>query len=322
MTPKERILKAIRHEEPDRVPLNVWLYRDDVAVKIVERYGSVDAFFDEFGIDMYTIFAPLPTVIAPEDCVDRKRPLRPDELDKVEFNDPTDDALYEPVRQAVRKYGIEKQRAVFCQIGAVFEGTSGYVGIESHLLGMATHREELARFYRRLAEWLCVQAEKVISLGIDVLHISDDWGQNDRMLFSPRDWWDLVYPNDKMIVDVGKRLGVPVSLHSDGYITDVLDGVVKMGVDVLHPVQESAGMDQATVKERYGDRLTIYGGLDITHFLPFADEQNLVLHVKNRMDKLKPGGGFIFCTAHSVQPEVTLDRLELAYRTALEHGKY
>ena len=36
----------------------------------------------------------------------------------------------------------------------------------------------------------------------------------------------------------------------------------------------------------------------------------------------KPGGGFIFNTEHTVQPDTSLDRVELAYRTALEHAWY
>ena len=322
MTSKERILKAIRHEEPDRVPLNVWLYNEEVAEPIAARYGSVDAFFDRFGIDMYTVFAPLPSVLKPEECTGGKRLVRAEELDSVVFNDPADDGLYDGVREAVQKYGVEQQRAVFCQIGAVFETASNLLGIEGHLLGLGMYRDAFGRFYRRLAEWFTIQAEKVCPLGIDVLHLSDDWGQNNRLLFSPRDWWELVYPNDKMIVDVGKRAGLPVSMHSDGDIGAVLDGVVEMGIDILHPVQESAGMDQVKVKQQYGDKLTIYGGLDITHKLPFAPEDELVAHVKDRMEKLKPGGGFIFCTAHTVQPEVTLERVELAYRAALEYGRY
>lgn len=320
MTSKERILKAIRHEEADRVPLNIWLYREDVAAKVAERYGSVDAFFDQFGIDMFTVFAPMPTVVGREDH--EKRPLTAEELDTVELNDPLDDSLYDEVRAAVKKYGEEKNRAVFCQIGAVFETTDNMMGIEEHLMNMALYRDECERFYRRLAEWYAIQAEKVIACGIDVLHLSDDWGQNNRMLFSPKDWWELIFPNDKMIVDVGKRLGVPVSMHSDGYIMDIMDGVVEMGIDILHPIQSSAGMDQDLIKAKYGDKLTLYGGLDITHVLPWGTEEELVAHVRDRMEALKPGGGFIFCTAHNVQPEVTLDRVELAYRTALEAGRY
>jgi hypothetical protein len=125
LTPKERILKAIRHEEPGRVPLNIWLYREDYSKLVADKYGSVEAFFDEYGID--------------------------------------------------------------------------------------------------------------------VLHLSDDWGQNNRMLFSPECWWEFVFPHDKAIVDVGKRAGVPVSLHSCGYMMDVVGGCVDLGLDVLNPIQTSAG---------------------------------------------------------------------------------
>ena len=316
MTSKERVLKAIKHEEPDRVPLNIWFYTQEYCDIVSAKYGSVDAFYDEFGIDMYTVFAP-----SPGEGIERKR-YTLDEALAVKLPDPCRDSIYDGVREAVEHYGARKRRAVFCQVGAVFESTNGFLGMQDHLIEMATEPARISDFYKKLSEWFQAQAEMVIGCGIDVLHLSDDWGQNNRMLFSPKKWWELVFPHDKAIVDVGKRAGVPVSLHSCGYFTDVLDGCVEMGLDVLNPIQPSAGMDPYQVKRDFGDRLCIYGALDVREVLPNYTGEKLEAEVKSLMDGLKPGGGFIFCTAHSVGTDVALESVENAYRWALRYGDY
>lgn len=316
MTGRERVLKAIRHEEPDRVPLNVWFYYQAFNDKVIEKYGSLDAWYDEFGIDMFTVFAPgarLGKTDFPRDL---------DGLLAWKMPNPEDDSIYDGVRAAVEFYGGKKRRAVFCQIGAVFESTNGFLGMAEQLAEMALNPDKIGAWYAKLADWYAAQALKVIECGADVVHMSDDWGQNGKMIFSPEMWWNLVFPADKVIVDAIKSKGVPASLHSCGYFADVLDGCVEMGLDVLNPFQTSAGMDPWAAKKRLGRDICIYGGLDVRHVLPRAPLPELQAEVRRLMDGLKRGGGYIFCTAHSVQDDITLDRLEQAYRWAEEYGRY
>ena len=95
-----------------------------------------------------------------------------------------------------------------------------------------------------------------------------------------------------------------------------------MGIDVVHPIQVSAGMDPEKIKREFGDRLALYGTLDITHTLPSGTLAEIEREVKNRMDTLKPGGGFIFCSTHTIQPDTPLEKVEYAYDVAFEHGWY
>jgi uroporphyrinogen decarboxylase len=142
------------------------------------------------------------------------------------------------------------------------------------------------------------------------------------MLFSPKQWWSLVYPNDKLIAAAIKRRGKPVAMHNDGNIWQIMDGIVALGVDVLHPIQTSAGMDLRAVKQQYGDRLTINGGLDITRVLSDTTDEELVAIIRDYMNVLKPRGGFIVNTEHFVPETILLTRIELAYRTAFQSGRY
>jgi uroporphyrinogen decarboxylase len=116
------------------------------------------------------------------------------------------------------------------------------------------------------------------------------------------------------VVDHAHRIGLFVNLHSDGYIMQILDDLVDIGYDSMHPVQESSGMDPQTVKERYGDQITIYGSLDVIDGLLAYDGPALEEYITRRFAIYAPGGGFIYNTGHFVQPDIPPQRLLNAYR--------
>ncbi len=306
-------MAAIEHREGDRVPLNLWNYRpEDMIPQAIERYGSVEGWYERFQLDMHTTFLARAELVG----LELGERLTLSNLDRADLGE-IPEAGFEHIK-AETEYHHSKDRAVFCQIQGVHEGLAGYLGIENTLLLQAMDPPKFKEWIGKLADMGVEQAKLAAKAGADVIHVSDDWGANKAMMFSPSDWWEYIFPEEKRIVDEIKRQGKPASLHSCGYFTPVLEGVIKMGFDVAHPIQESAGMDPYQVKRDYGDKLCIYGGLDIRYTLPRAPEEELVERVKRAMLELKPGGGFIFCTAHTVQPDTTWERIELAYDTALK----
>jgi uroporphyrinogen decarboxylase len=138
------------------------------------------------------------------------------------------------------------------------------------------------------------------------------------MLFSPRMWRRMIAPYAARVVKRIRERGVPVNLHSDGYILNIMDDIVDMGYSSLHPVQESAGMDPGLVKREYGDKLVIYGSLDVVDGLLAYDGEALDNYITQRFEIYAPGGGFIFNTGHFVQPDIPPQRLIRAYKLANE----
>lgn len=335
MTSRERVFEAMAHREPDRVPLYLWVFRQPgVTQEIEARHGSVEAFCDLLNLDVCQTF-PSKGLVA-------QRPAHPDavtvdtpygrgahgnemsleEALEVRFTDPDDGAIYTRIREEVAHHKGRKGRAIFLQTPGVFEASNGLIGLETNMAEMLIRPDLVRSLYEKIARWNFRYIENAVAIGVDVIHVSDDWGMNGAMLFSPKTWWELVYPAEKLTTDFARRMGVPLSLHCDGYLMDVLDGVVDLGFSVLHPVQASAGMDQLRVKREYGDRLTIYGGLDVRTTLGRGDPDGVRAEVHRLMRELKPGGGYLFCTSHMAQPGTPVEEVEMAYRVALEEGWY
>jgi uroporphyrinogen decarboxylase len=318
MLSRERVFATIRHREPDRVPLYCWLFGLSQTPEIEARFGSVRAFYDALHLDMVQSFPA-------KGLIDRDalpRPVTPEAALDTPFIDPGDDAIYAPVRDDISYHKGQKGRAVFVQTPGVFEASTGILGFQNALLSLAEKPALMGKLFEKIGRWSARYVDRCVDLGVDVIHVSDDWGSNRSLLFSPETWWETVFPAERIITRQAARRGVMLSLHSDGYVWDVLDGVVELGFQVVHPVQESAGMQPAEFKERYGGRLALYGGLDVRTTLGHGDRERVESEIRRNMRVLKPGGGFIFCTSHTPMAHCTLDEIMFAYGLAYDLSGY
>lgn len=109
--------------------------------------------------------------------------------------------------------------------------------------------------------------------------------------------------------------------HSCGAISTFLDDFVEMGVDIINPVQLSAtGMDAKMLKSKYGDKLTFWGGgIDTQHMLPNGTPEEIKAQVKERLNILAPGGGYIFNTIHNIQGNIKVENIVATFDAAKEY---
>ena len=333
MTSRERVLQCFRSEQPDRVPLNVFAgWNPEVRTLVDQHHGSVDAFNDRFHIDVVT-------GVLPRFPFGKEETLHGDQnLDRYLAEAPIDPAspeitgthyetkLFLNVEEAEGYHRQEK--AVFAHVWGVFELSQflfekqGMPGTQDALMNMIAEPEKTRQLYLKLAEWSAACMEQAILAGVDVIELSDDWGQQNTMMFSPRMWWDMIYPATKIILDRAQQHDVPVLLHSDGNISLVLDGIKKLGFSGLHPVQESSGMSFEETRSALGPEVCIMGGLDTITALPVMKPEEVRLEVDRIFRALKGSGPYIFAGSHMFQSDAPLPVIEAAYEAAYERAAY
>lgn len=314
MNSKERIRATFLHQPTDRTPIDCWLYQKQFVERLEADYGPRDKFLDEFNIDVFVGFVPWPNQLG--------RRVEVTELAQVDLGDPrdpkwlthahwNDDFAGLNVHDAVAAQG--DRRAILAHTWGMVEGTSSFLGIENCWRNLAEHPNLMMAWFDRYADWLCGLVDSLHAAGIDALTLSDDWGSNQTMLFSPRMWRRMIKPYAARVVQHARARGLPVNLHSDGYIWDIVDDLIEMGYTSHHPVQESAGMNPTQIKEKYHGRLVIYGSLDVIDGLLKYDGPALDDYIRRRFEIYAPGGGFIFNSGHFVQPDIPPARLVRAY---------
>ncbi len=318
MNSRERVLATIQHRPADRMPVYGWTSAN-LEQPICEAFGSIDAFEDHYEFDLVHLFGgPYPH---PRDVI---RPVEgpgpsslPQEYLDVPLKDPNNQNAYRGLVDLISHHKGKRGRFVYVQTPGIFECLNDVFGIENHLLYLALYPDALQQVYRRQAEWNRVFAMNCIDLGVDMVHVSDDWGGQNGLLFSPRTWWKLIYPNHQVTCQAVLARGVPVSLHSDGNVNPVIDGIIKLGYQVVHPWQESAGMSLANFRAQYSAYFTVMGGLDVQTTIGFGKIDFLKTEIE-RVISMFADGGLIFCTSHFVQDHCTIAELVTAYDLVYE----
>jgi hypothetical protein len=156
---------------------------------------------------------------------------------------------------------------------------------------------------------------------IDAIIISGtDFGTQRGPFASPKLFRNLWKPFYKRMNDwVHANTKWKTFYHSCGSVAALLDDFVEMGVDILNPVQCSAvGMDAATLKAKYGDKLVFWGGgVDTQKTLPFGKQEDVRREVRERVEIFSKGGGFVFNTIHNIQAQTPVENLVAMYEEVL-----
>ena len=160
---------------------------------------------------------------------------------------------------------------------------------------------------------------------VDVIMIGDDLAGQDGPLFSPQFYKTVVKPRQKALVQHIRSLTkAKIWYHTCGGCTPYIPELIDNGVDILNPVQTSAaGMDPATLKKVFGNKITLWGGgIDSQHILPFVSPEEIRRQVRDILQIFKPGGGYVFNNIHNIQAGVPASNIVALYDAAYEFGFY
>ncbi len=152
-----------------------------------------------------------------------------------------------------------------------------------------------------------------------------DFGTQRGLFMSPKTYRALYKPFQKRLNDwVHEHTSWKTFMHSCGSVMALIPDFIEAGFDILNPVQWTADdMDPATLKARFGDRVTFWGGgVDTQNTLPFGTPDQVRDQVRERIKTFGPGGGFVFNTIHNVQPQVPVENVLAMYETLRECRDY
>lgn len=311
MTSKELVLKTMKGENPGKTPIYGWVV-SELKQPITQAFGSVANFEDTYEFDMAHVFGgPSPFKNCLSSFRQQNIEITPEILLDLDFDDIDSEHDYEDVKQSLAHH---RQRDRFCymQTFGIFEALNDVFGIENHLLYMALYPEELMEVYQKMADWNVKNVHHLIDLGVDGIHVSDDWGSQKSLMFSPDMLREMIVPHHKRIVSECKKRGVLASLHSDGCIAPALDSIVEIGYDFIHPWQENCSMPYSLYLDKYQDKFGILGGVCVQSTLGFGNMERLESEIRRVFSLLK-GKRWACCTTHFVESTCSMDELTFAF---------
>lgn len=155
--------------------------------------------------------------------------------------------------------------------------------------------------------------------GCDIVQLGDDIGMQSTTMMSVELWRTWLKPRLKQVIDAGRAVkpDLLVFYHSCGYVIPFLDELIEIGVDILNPVQPES-MDFAEVHQLTGDRLSYWGTIGTQQVLPFGTADEVRAVVERNLRICGAQGGILVCPTHMVEPEVPWENL-VAMRDAAQN---
>ncbi len=351
MTPRERFLTALSAGVPDRVPIFEHLFSRKL---LQEQLGYLTVLYDgeaqvklaaKLGIDC--IWTPINGFCGIEDIPHKENEIYKDEWEVTYKKNgwPIIAQIDTPIksRKDWERYKMPevntpgRLKIVNDAVNANESGLAVVVGLLGPFtmmtwylmdfsdLSMAlfTDPELVHEIVDAFIDWNLKGAKLAYDTGgVDVFQISDDWGGSNGLLISPEHFREFfMKPFQKLVRDL-KGLGVPVIMHNDGQIWDVLDDLVATGISGFHPVEKAAGMDLKIVKERYKGRLCPIGNVNNKTTMVTGTPEEVMAEVKECIEIAGPLGGYILSTDHSLHDDIPSENIYALIEAVKKYGNY
>jgi uroporphyrinogen decarboxylase len=178
----------------------------------------------------------------------------------------------------------------------------------------------------KIADWVIAWYEGYINkIGkyIDVFWIADDWGCQSGPIISPEYFRKEIVPRFKKIISFVKtKTDAKCCYHSCGSVYWCLEDMIKMGVDIVQPLQANArDNDIARVKKEFGKKLSFHGGTN-NQGVFHKNIHAMSIDTLKRIRVLSPGGGYIFSSGHNIQPNMPPENILRLFELCRVFGRY
>ena len=195
-------------------------------------------------------------------------------------------------------------------------------GIEQILVDIMINQEIAETIFKRITDFYIEYTRRTLQAAdgnIDIFFTGDDFGTQEN-LFMPIDIWrKMLRGGFKRFIDLGHEFGCKVAHHTCGTVLPLIPDFIECGLDILNPLQpEVIGMDHAKINAEFGDKISFHGAISIQQTMPYGSPEDVRNEVKDRMESIAPGGGFIFCTAHNIQVDTPLENIEALFKAYKE----
>ncbi len=312
MNAKERVLRTLEFQKPDRVPRQLWTlpwahmhYQADIdriLRDFPEDFATAPAFYrdpprvtgdptmpgdftDEWGCTFHNIHEGIIGEI--------KEPL----IGGEEYEDL--DKLVPPVGELSLDIDqvnawCREHRDSFIVPGYCarpFERMQFLRGTEQFFYDLALRPDGLYEALNRVHSHQVKVLELWAKTDVDALFYMDDWGAQISLLIKPETWVELFKPMYKDYIDIAHAAGKKIFMHSDGFTLAIIPHLIELGLDAMNTQIFCIGLDKL---EQFKGQITFWGEMDRQHLLAGeatpADVEAAVHRVK---DALWQDGGCI-----------------------------
>lgn len=205
-----------------------------------------------------------------------------------------------------------------------FEVPSIFFGgnMENFFLNIAMKPELVQEAFNLYTNVNIAVARIMIDEGVNAIMPGGDFSDSNGPMISPESIQKIFLPGMKKLSEYCHQRGVKVMSHNCGNNWKIMDILIEAGYECWQSIaSKTADMDLKKLKEKYGDKIAFWGGINIETLYNGTPEENME-DVLYALRHAAPGGGFILGTSNSVCFGSKYDNYMAALETLRKYGDY
>ncbi len=229
----------------------------------------------------------------------------PSRVDDFDWPDPTKYIDSEECRRVVES--VPAGRAVLGVIwSAHFQDACAAFGMENAFMQMMQAPDMFRAVIDKIADFYLTANEIFYEATRGKLHavlIGNDFGCQTGLMLSPELIRQFAFPGTRQLVGQARNYGVKVIHHSCGSVRDIIEDMIDIGVDAVHPIQAlAAGMEPRGLKRDFGDRMSFCGGVDAQNLMVNGTPDQIRATVKE-LKEIFPTGLIVSPSHEAILPD-------------------
>lgn len=335
MNSRERVMSALALKQPDRVPFMDFV---DNAIKhqimgpgdideaeLARKIGMDAIGFVDYALPTFTkghkpgTDGPKTAGLSGEvEFIGEGLIRTQDDLSKIVLPDPYEESYYDTAKRFMDRYH-DKDLAIYAGLRPFGMFNTIYsMPMMDFAFALRDNLKLINTMMDMFTEWNLVVIEKIQSLGIDFIVGYNDMAWKKGPLVSPQTFREVFLPKMKIVADAIK---VPWAFHSDGDLTLVMEDLLSLGMNAMNPFEPPC-MNLKEAKQKWGDRVCLWGNIDLVNTLPYGTVEEVEAEVKQRIQDAGHGGGYICATANSITYFCKLENVFAMTAAVRKHGIY
>lgn len=204
-----------------------------------------------------------------------------------------------------------------------FEMARRQLGDEVFLMGLIDDPEWMLDVSNTMTTLVLRDFELLMERGIepDGMWIYGDMAYRRGTMCGPDMYREMIWPDHKRMADWAHQRGLPLIFHTDGDVNAVVEHYIDAGFDCLQPLEAKANMDVRKLAPKYGDRLALFGNIDIM-VMATNDLEKVEAEVLGKLEAGMATRGYVYHSDHSVPPSVSWETYEFVIDLIDRHGNY
>lgn len=240
------------------------------------------------------------------------------EIDAYPFPDPYAEGRWDNAVKTIEKFG--KTHGIVADLETTLFETAWYLmGLEKFLTDLLIEADYVNPLLDRIQQVHTYYGEKMIRLGADLLWCGDDFGTQTSQIMDMDTFRRYFKPRYSEMFSHFRKINpdIKIAWHSCGAFAPFIPEFIEIGLDIVNPLQPMAtGMEPHYLKQTYGDKVSFFGGICVQDLLPRKSPEIIREEMIRRIHILGNEGGYIVAPAHNIQDDTPVENILEFFSTA------